>query len=393
MFASERRPRRKAIAGSGLHGVSHRGSIRITSPVWRWARWQPRASAIGCCVSTRARSGWSSWRCRELVRRQPRWHLARVRFVERPRYGYYVDHVLDIVGTTMLFAGLAGSTYMNPIIALGVLIGYLLVAGEVFLATTTRGIFVFRRSALVPPSCASCSRLALLRFPAIRRCRSVRWTDAAVRFRRPRRDCRNVRRAWQRRCGRTRGALARLEPRKPPDQTACSNMAPSGHWGNRYRGDAIQRQDEGSKPLVVRGARTHNLKNIDVTLPAGKLAIITGVSGSGKSSLAFDTIHAEGQRRYVESLSAYARQFLERMEKPDVDRIEGICPAIAIRQKNSVRNPAPDGRHDDRDTRLHAAAVRTRRADVLPPVRAGSHSRDGRSRREASGRSAGRRVC
>jgi len=92
-------------------------------------------------------------------------------------------------------------------------------------------------------------------------------------------------------------------------------------------------------PLIVRGARTHNLKNIDVTLPAGKLVIITGVSGSGKSSLAFDTIYAEGQRRYVESLSAYARQFLERMEKPDVDRIEGICPAIAIRQKNSVRNP------------------------------------------------------
>jgi excinuclease ABC subunit A len=95
----------------------------------------------------------------------------------------------------------------------------------------------------------------------------------------------------------------------------------------------------GRGPLVVRGARTHNLKNVDVTLPAGKLAVITGVSGSGKSSLAFDTIYAEGQRRYVESLSAYARQFLERMEKPDVDRIEGICPAIAIRQKNSVRNP------------------------------------------------------
>ena len=92
-------------------------------------------------------------------------------------------------------------------------------------------------------------------------------------------------------------------------------------------------------PIVVRGARTHNLKNIDVTVPAGKLVIVTGVSGSGKSSLAFDTIYAEGQRRYVESLSAYARQFLERMEKPDVDRIEGISPAIAIRQKNSVRNP------------------------------------------------------
>jgi excinuclease ABC subunit A len=91
--------------------------------------------------------------------------------------------------------------------------------------------------------------------------------------------------------------------------------------------------------LVIRGARTHNLKNIDLTLPANALVIITGVSGSGKSSLAFDTIYAEGQRRYVESLSAYARQFLERMEKPDVDAIDGVSPAIAIRQKNSARNP------------------------------------------------------
>src|SRR5689334_7702154 len=91
--------------------------------------------------------------------------------------------------------------------------------------------------------------------------------------------------------------------------------------------------------IAVRGARTHNLKNVDVTLPPRSLIVMTGVSGSGKSSLAFDTIYAEGQRRYVESLSAYARQFLERMEKPDVDAIEGICPAIAIRQKNSIRNP------------------------------------------------------
>jgi excinuclease ABC subunit A len=91
--------------------------------------------------------------------------------------------------------------------------------------------------------------------------------------------------------------------------------------------------------IVIRGARTHNLKNVDLTIPPRSLVVMTGVSGSGKSSLAFDTIYAEGQRRYVESLSAYARQFLERMEKPDVDAIEGICPAIAIRQKNSIRNP------------------------------------------------------
>ena len=91
--------------------------------------------------------------------------------------------------------------------------------------------------------------------------------------------------------------------------------------------------------LRVRGARVHNLKNVSVEIPHNSITVVTGVSGSGKSSLAFDTIYAEGQRRYVESLSAYARQFLERMEKPDVDEISGIAPAIAIRQKNSTRNP------------------------------------------------------
>jgi excinuclease ABC subunit A len=91
--------------------------------------------------------------------------------------------------------------------------------------------------------------------------------------------------------------------------------------------------------LRVRGARVHNLKNVSLDIPHNAITVVTGVSGSGKSSLAFDTIYAEGQRRYVESLSAYARQFLERMEKPDVDEISGIAPAVAIRQKNSTRNP------------------------------------------------------
>ena len=91
--------------------------------------------------------------------------------------------------------------------------------------------------------------------------------------------------------------------------------------------------------LIVRGAREHNLRNIDVTIPRDRLTVITGLSGSGKSSLAFDTIYAEGQRRYVESLSAYARQFLGLMEKPDVDSIEGLSPAISIEQKTAGHNP------------------------------------------------------
>src|SRR5207249_3767727 len=94
-----------------------------------------------------------------------------------------------------------------------------------------------------------------------------------------------------------------------------------------------------SDRIVIRGAREHNLKNIDLEIPRDQLVVITGLSGSGKSSLAFDTIYAEGQRRYVESLSAYARQFLEQMEKPEVDSIEGLSPAISIEQRTTSKNP------------------------------------------------------
>ena len=145
-----------------------------------------------------------------------------------------------------------------------------------------------------------------------------------------------------------------------------------------------------SSKLIIRGARTHNLKDVDVTLPMGALVIVTGVSGSGKSSLAFDTIYAEGQRRYVESLSAYARQFLERMEKPDVDRIEGICPAIAIRQKNSIRNPRSTvGTTTEIHDYMRLLWARVGHT-YLPELRRRGQPRDGRCRLASPGGAARR---
>ena len=126
--------------------------------------------------------------------------------------------------------------------------------------------------------------------------------------------------------------------------------------------------------IVIKGAREHNLKNIDLEIPRDRLVVITGLSGSGKSSLAFDTIYAEGQRRYVESLSAYARQFLEQMEKPDVDSIDGLSPAISIEQKTTSRNPALDRRHHHRNLRLPAPALRPRRPRLLLQLRPRNHA-------------------
>ncbi len=134
--------------------------------------------------------------------------------------------------------------------------------------------------------------------------------------------------------------------------------------------------------IRIRGAREHNLKNIDVDLPRDSLVVITGLSGSGKSSLAFDTIYAEGQRRYVESLSAYARQFLELMQKPDVESIEGLSPAISIEQKTTSRNPRSTVATRDRDLRLHAPPVGAGRRSLF----AGDRTADRQPDRVADGR-------
>ena len=125
--------------------------------------------------------------------------------------------------------------------------------------------------------------------------------------------------------------------------------------------------------ITVRGARQHNLKDINVDIPRERFTVITGLSGSGKSSLAFDTIYAEGQRRYVESLSAYARQFLDQLEKPDVDSVERLSPAISIEQKTVSRSPQINGRYSHRNLRLHASAFFFGRHSSLPPVRSSNY--------------------
>src|SRR5499425_379758 len=127
-------------------------------------------------------------------------------------------------------------------------------------------------------------------------------------------------------------------PTKPTENPASESVEVSENPAGESLRAAKSAPDD-VEEIRVRGARVHNLKNVDVTIPHNAITVVTGVSGSGKSSLAFDTLYAEGQRRYIESLSAYARQFLERMEKPEVDEISGIAPAVAIRQKNTTRNP------------------------------------------------------
>ena len=145
-----------------------------------------------------------------------------------------------------------------------------------------------------------------------------------------------------------------------------------------------------SSEIRIVGARQNNLKNLDLTIATGELVVVTGVSGSGKSSLAFDTLYAEGQRRYVETFSPYARQFLDRMDKPQVDRIEGILPAIAIDQTNPVRSSRSTvGTMTELND--HLKLLFARRAPVLPGLRQAGAARHARLDLPRAGRTLGRR--
>ncbi len=176
-----------------------------------------------------------------------------------------------------------------------------------------------------------------------------------------------------------------------PRQSATSVKVLSPFW--QIRLVVIDCSVMAMEEIRIGGARQHNLKNVSLTLPRNKLVVLTGVSGSGKSSLAFDTLYAEGQRRYVESLSTYARQYLEQMEKPDVDFIEGLSPAIAIEQRTAGGNPALDHRHHDGDPRFPAAALRAPRPAASSQNRQAAAAlvgaADGRPRARREGRHAG----
>ena len=145
--------------------------------------------------------------------------------------------------------------------------------------------------------------------------------------------------------------------------------------------------------VQIRGAREHNLRSVDVAIPKKKLVVFTGVSGSGKSSLAFDTLYAEGQRRYVESLSAYARQFLGQMEKPQVRHDPRPLADDLDRAEDRRQQPALDGRHDHRDLRLPARALRAHRRAALPRLRRAVERPDRRADRARAARAAGRHAA
>ena len=176
-------------------------------------------------------------------------------------------------------------------------------------------------------------------------------------------------------------ARARARSCSLPERTfdrvpVCTEAEHEQPGADRRRRHPVGRSRLNSDQIVIRGAREHNLKNVDLELPRDKLIVFTGLSGSGKSSLAFDTIYAEGQRRYVESLSAYARQFLGQMDKPDVDFIEGLSPAISIDQKSASRNPRSTvGTITEIYDYLRLLYAAHRRA-ALPELRAGDHPPD-----------------